>query len=177
MDRKERLLDELIDVLFAATEESADLQRMDEILAELDEIDPLPPHRPVEELLAEFKARHEPLPNGDPELTPSYHGEKCLGNGEHEGIECCCDECDHYLICFPEYDDPDRRHTYGDRRDFWRPTVRKETCLDCKHRDEKTVRKYPQRFKTICYLYCTKTKRVGKDLRGVRCPYFEKDDE
>ena len=27
----------------------------------------------------------------------------CLGNGEHEG-ECCCDECDYYLLCFPEFD-------------------------------------------------------------------------
>ncbi len=27
----------------------------------------------------------------------------CLGNGEH-CFECCCDECDHYLLCFPEFD-------------------------------------------------------------------------
>ena len=26
--------------------------------------------------------------------------EKCMGNGKHEGIECCCDECDFYLLCF-----------------------------------------------------------------------------
>ncbi len=34
------------------------------------------------------------------ELTP---GEPtvCLGNGER-GFECCCDECDYYLLCFPE---------------------------------------------------------------------------
>ena len=33
------------------------------------------------------------------ELTP---GEPtvCLGNGE-QGFECCCDECDHFLLCFP----------------------------------------------------------------------------
>lgn len=37
-------------------------------------------------------------------LTPSFHGEKCLGNGEHSDYECCCDECDYYLLCFPEYD-------------------------------------------------------------------------
>lgn len=36
-------------------------------------------------------------------MTPSWHGNKCLGNGEHEGFECCCDECDYYLECFPEY--------------------------------------------------------------------------
>ena len=26
----------------------------------------------------------------------------CLGNGE-QGFECCCDECDYYLLCFPEF--------------------------------------------------------------------------
>lgn len=34
-------------------------------------------------------------------LTPSWHGENCAGNGE-QGRECCCDECEHYLACFPE---------------------------------------------------------------------------
>ena len=28
----------------------------------------------------------------------------CLGNGE-QGFECCCDECDFYLLCFPEFDE------------------------------------------------------------------------
>jgi len=34
------------------------------------------------------------------ELTP---GEPtiCLGNGE-QGFECCCDECDYLLLCYPE---------------------------------------------------------------------------
>lgn len=27
----------------------------------------------------------------------------CLGNGK-QGFECCCDECDYYLYCFPEFD-------------------------------------------------------------------------
>ena len=26
-----------------------------------------------------------------------------FGNGE-QGFECCCDECDYYLLCFPEFD-------------------------------------------------------------------------
>jgi len=26
----------------------------------------------------------------------------CLGNGEL-GFECCCDECDCYFLCFPEF--------------------------------------------------------------------------
>lgn len=38
-------------------------------------------------------------------LTP---GGDCLGDGAHvdengEPIECCCDECDRFLECFPEY--------------------------------------------------------------------------
>lgn len=41
------------------------------------------------------------------ELSPG-EPEKCLGNGEHvddEGhdIECCCDECDYFLLCHPQY--------------------------------------------------------------------------
>ena len=36
------------------------------------------------------------------EITP---GEPTvgLGNGE-QGFECCCDECDYYLLCFPEFE-------------------------------------------------------------------------
>ena len=26
----------------------------------------------------------------------------CLDNGE-QGFECCCDECNYFLLCFPEY--------------------------------------------------------------------------
>ena len=36
------------------------------------------------------------------ELTPGNPA-VCLGNGE-QGFECCCDECDYFLQCFPEYD-------------------------------------------------------------------------
>ena len=36
-------------------------------------------------------------------LTPSKQGKKCLGNGKHESYECCCDECDYYLYCYPEF--------------------------------------------------------------------------
>lgn len=42
-------------------------------------------------------------PSTGVELRPSFHGKDCPGNGEHEGIECCCDECDHYLTCFPDW--------------------------------------------------------------------------
>ena len=36
------------------------------------------------------------------ELTPGEPA-VCLGNGERY-FECCCDECDYYLLCFPEFD-------------------------------------------------------------------------
>ena len=36
------------------------------------------------------------------ELTPGGPT-VCLGNGE-QGFECCCDECDYFLLCFPEFD-------------------------------------------------------------------------
>lgn len=37
------------------------------------------------------------------ELVPSYHGQDCPGNGDRPGLECCCDECDFYLQCFPDW--------------------------------------------------------------------------
>ena len=37
------------------------------------------------------------------ELTPG-NPTVCLGNGE-QGFECCCDECDCFLLCFTEFDD------------------------------------------------------------------------
>ena len=36
-------------------------------------------------------------------LTPGFNGKDCLGNGQHDGLECCCDECDFYLVCFPDW--------------------------------------------------------------------------
>lgn len=30
--------------------------------------------------------------------------QKCLGSGDVPGTTCCCDECDFYLRCFPEWD-------------------------------------------------------------------------
>ena len=57
------------------------------------------PFKSNEEAWGEFQTHYMPL-------TPSYHGKDCLGNGEHTGFECQCDECDYYLICFPEYEKP-----------------------------------------------------------------------
>ena len=38
----------------------------------------------------------------DVELIPG-EPKVCLGNGE-QGFECCCDECDYFLLCFPQFD-------------------------------------------------------------------------
>ena len=40
-------------------------------------------------------------------LTPENSGRDCFGNGEHTDgngnlIECCCDECNYFLCCFPQ---------------------------------------------------------------------------
>ena len=37
-------------------------------------------------------------------LNPSYHGTHCPGNGEDPEVECCCDECNYFLICFPDWE-------------------------------------------------------------------------
>ncbi len=42
-------------------------------------------------------------------LLPGERGHQCPGNGRTKDsrgdpIECCCDECDYMLECFPEYD-------------------------------------------------------------------------
>lgn len=36
------------------------------------------------------------------ELLPG-DPERCQGNGEHPGFECWCDNCDHFLGCFPNW--------------------------------------------------------------------------
>lgn len=59
----------------------------------------------VEELVADDDGEQGEDADPDPILTPSYHGAECAGNGQHEGIECCCDECDHYITCFPDWNE------------------------------------------------------------------------
>ena len=50
----------------------------------------------------------------DIELTP---GEPivCLGNGE-QGFECCCDACDYYLLCFPEFDPTNKKENFDENK-------------------------------------------------------------
>ena len=59
------------------------------------------------------------------ELTPGNHWKDCLGNGEHKGVECCCNECDYMMCCMSD--------------DF--PKI----CVSCKDLD--CPRKNPQKRK------------------------------
>ena len=36
------------------------------------------------------------------ELTPG-NPNACQGNGKHKDFEICCDNCDFYLTCFPNW--------------------------------------------------------------------------
>ena len=49
------------------------------------------------------------------ELTPG-EPDVCLGNGE-QGFECCCDECDYLLLCFPAFDEQNY-NLFGENRRF-----------------------------------------------------------
>ena len=78
----------------------------DELEPALDELTrrrrEMPGRKTVEEAWAEFVKHYMPRefidPNTGTVLTPSWHGEKCQGNSE------CCDECDYYLDCFPDWE-------------------------------------------------------------------------
>lgn len=59
--RKELLLDALADFLHDTTEENFDEAKLDAILAELQEIDPMPPITDTEESLAKFHEMHKKL--------------------------------------------------------------------------------------------------------------------
>ena len=39
----------------------------------------------------------------------------CLGNGK-QGFECCCDECDYYLLCFLEFDTKNKSESIDDNK-------------------------------------------------------------
>ena len=40
---------------------------------------------------------NDKLKPGDPD--------NCPGNGKADPRSCCCDECEHFLFCFPEWDE------------------------------------------------------------------------
>lgn len=41
--------------------------------------------------------------NGNGELLCPGHPKMCLHSGDFELFECACDECDHFLECYPEH--------------------------------------------------------------------------
>lgn len=49
-------------------------------------------------------------------LTPSYHGEQCRHNGNNPDYEIACDECDYYLMCFPDWKDIMEQYDADDQR-------------------------------------------------------------
>ena len=46
------------------------------------------------------------------ELTPG-EASVCLGNGA-QGFECLCDECDYFLLCFPEFDPKNKKENVSE---------------------------------------------------------------
>ena len=62
-------------------------------------------------------------------LVPGNGGRHCPGNGttlDSSGapIECCCDQCDYILLCFPEYDRTDKNKN----KLCFVPEIEKNTC-------------------------------------------------
>lgn len=37
------------------------------------------------------------------------HPKVCLGSGNFIGFDCCCDECDYFLKCYPEWTPKQRK--------------------------------------------------------------------
>ena len=56
------------------------------------------------------------LINMDELLTPSYHSELCRHNGDNPDYEISCDECDFYLICFPDWKEMIEMYDIDDKR-------------------------------------------------------------
>lgn len=54
-------------------------------------------------LLVNYIPMEYSFPDDPSPLCPSDHGEDCLFNGDHQEYECCCDECNYYLDCFPDW--------------------------------------------------------------------------
>ena len=45
------------------------------------------------------------------ELAPGVP-DGCLGNGT-QGFECCCDECDYFLHCFPQFNSESKKENFA----------------------------------------------------------------
>jgi hypothetical protein len=45
------------------------------------------------------------------ELAPG-EPDDCLGNGI-QGFECCCDECEYFLLCFPQFNSESKEENFA----------------------------------------------------------------
>lgn len=36
-------------------------------------------------------------------IKPSFHGKDCFCSGDYPGIETECDNCNHYMVCYPDW--------------------------------------------------------------------------
>ena len=61
-------------------------------------------------------------------LTPGNCGRDCLGNGEHNNIECCCDECSYMMCCLKNHDSKECL-TCGDKECPHSPKCKEQTTL------------------------------------------------
>ena len=67
------------------------------------------------------------MPEQDGLFTPSYHGELCRYNGENPDYEIACEECNFYLLCFPDWEDFLGNDTAERNYGSWRQAVQKHT--------------------------------------------------
>ena len=99
-------LDRLLHELLAAEQPQGDIIRA--VSAELRSREPEPTPEQLRAAWVHYMRIFYRDPVKDPStgvmLQPSCHGKDCPGNGEHPGVECCCDECDYYLDCFPDWE-------------------------------------------------------------------------
>ena len=101
---KDRLRRALIDAAIKHTEDltadDVDDEDIDEARLEL--LDKIL-YKTFEGMPRDIDPSGTPLAPGNPSL--------CMGSGGREYFECCCDECPHFLKCFPEYEKQQKKLT------------------------------------------------------------------
>lgn len=100
-------LDRQLQELLSAELTDLVAEQVRKILKELRSREPEPTPAELQAMWPTYMRLTYPEPILDPAtgtmLQPSCHGKECLGNGTWLGYECCCDECDYYLDCFPPF--------------------------------------------------------------------------
>ena len=56
----------------------------------------------VDSMMKELSGEQNIVDVTGAELSPGEPA-RCQGNGKHPDFECCCDECDFFLACYPEH--------------------------------------------------------------------------